>query len=76
MGKQPVLNGFCKTHSGFESRLEALESDRTEQWEVIDKLRNRLPAWATLTISLLTFALGAVITYATFAVKLSHAMPK
>ena len=66
-------NEFCKGHSGIDSRLESLEHNRDEAWGAIDKLQNRLPAWATVLISLLTFALGASMTYAALAVKLAQA---
>ena len=66
-------NNLCKSHSGFESRLENLEHNRDEMWEAIEKLRNRLPVWATVVISVLTFGLGASLTYAALAVKLAQA---
>ncbi len=63
------MEEFCKEHSGFEARLEKVEDDTEKQWTVLDKLRNRLPVWATIVISLLTFFLGATVTYAGLAVK-------
>lgn len=63
-------NNFCKAHSGIEQKIRSLESDTKDQWTAINQLRNRLPGWATIVISLLTFLLGASITYATFAVKM------
>ena len=62
-------NGLCKGHSGIEQKLKNLENDTKEQWTAINQLRNRLPVWATLVISLLTFLLGATATYAGLAVK-------
>jgi len=64
-------NSFCKAHSGIEERLSNIETETEKQWQVLDQLRNRLPVWATIVISLLTFLLGASITYATFAVKVA-----
>lgn len=64
-------NGFCKAHSGIEERISKVEIDTEKQWKILDQLRNRLPVWATIVISLLTFLLGASITYATFAVKVA-----
>ena len=64
-------NGFCKSHSGIDERLSKVEAETEKQWKVLDQLRNRLPVWATIVISLLTFLLGASITYATFAVKVA-----
>ena len=51
----------CPERSGFESRMETLERSDEKQWEAIEKLQNRLPVWATLFISFLTFLLGASI---------------
>ena len=62
-------NGFCKAHSGIEQKLKSLENDTKDQWTAINQLRNRLPVWATIVISLLTFLLGATATYAGLAVK-------
>ena len=67
---------YCKAHSGFNARLIKIEDDTEKQWKVLDQLRNRLPGWATLVISLLTFMLGASVTYAGFAVKLAQTAPK
>ena len=64
-------NNFCKAHSGIDGRLKNLESDSKEQWTAINQLRNRLPGWATLVISLLTFLLGATAMYAGLAVKVA-----
>ena len=62
-------NGFCKGHSGIDERVSKVEAETEKQWKVLDQLRNRLPAWATIVISLLTFLLGVSVTYATFAIK-------
>lgn len=64
-------NSFCKAHSGIEERVSKVETETEKQWKVLDQLRNRLPVWATIVISLLTFLLGASITYATFVVKVA-----
>jgi len=61
-------NGLCKGHSGIDERITKVEAETEKQWKVLDQLRNRLPVWATLVISLLTFLLGGAITYATFVV--------
>ena len=62
-------NSFCKAHSGIDQRLTGLENDTKDQWTAINQLRNRLPTWATIVISLLTFLLGVTATYAGLAVK-------
>lgn len=60
---------YCKAHSGIEQKLKDLEDDTKDQWTAINQLRNRLPAWATIVISLLTFLLGATATYAGLVIK-------
>ena len=65
-------NGMCKAHSGFNARLEKVEDDTEKQWDVLDKLRNRPPIWATVVIALLTGLLGASATYASLAVKIAQ----
>lgn len=55
------VNEYCPEHSGFESRMETLENSDVRQWDAIERLQNRLPVWATLFISFLTFLLGAAI---------------
>ena len=62
----------CKKHSGFEARLTEREKQDEDQWTAINNLRNRLPTWATLVISLLTFLLGCSVTLAAVANRLSH----
>ena len=64
-------NSFCKAHSGIDERILKVEAETEKQWKVLDQLRNRLPVWATIVISLLTFLLGASVTYAAFAVKVA-----
>lgn len=60
----------CPLHSGIEADVTQLKTDNEKQWAAIDQLRNRLPVWATAVISVLTFLLGAALTYAALAVKI------
>ena len=64
-------DGYCLGHSGIDERISKVETETEKQWKVLDQLRNRLPVWATIVISLLTFLLGASVTYAAFAVKVA-----
>ena len=73
MEEEKKANGLCKAHSGIDARLKTVEDETTKQWDVLDKLRNRPPVWATIVISVLTFALGASATYASLAVKIAQA---
>ena len=50
--------------ASHEEAIETLKQSDERQWEAIEKLQNRLPIWATLIFSLLTFAIGCVSTYA------------
>lgn len=58
------MGAKCEEHSGFEARLVNLEDSDKKQWTSIEKIQNRLPVWGTVVISLLTFLLGASLTYA------------
>jgi hypothetical protein len=66
----------CPEHSGFESRIETLETSDVRQWEVIEKIRNRPPAYVSFIYGFLTFLLGAMASYAHFAIKISELTKK
>ena len=44
--------------------IETLEVETEKQWKAIDRLQNRLPVWASMLISILTFTIGCITTYA------------
>jgi hypothetical protein len=44
------------------SEVGNLKSAEVEQWQAINALRNRLPTWATLGISLMAAGLASAIT--------------
>jgi len=52
-----------------ENDIETLKDSDVKQWATIEKLRNRLPIWATTLISLLTFSIGCTITYSVMLAK-------
>lgn len=61
-----------KTKCGVHDEAIAnLKQDVASQWEAIDKLRNRLPVWATVLIATLTFTLGFTLNYAVMAAKMA-----
>jgi hypothetical protein len=62
--EEQQYSNFCDAHSGVENRLKNLEDSDSKQWVTIDQLRNRLPVWGTVVISLLTFLLGCALTFA------------
>jgi len=66
----------CAEHSGIKERLTNVETAQDKQWEAIETLQRRPPVWATATISLLTFLLGASLTYAGLVMRLTHAAGK
>jgi len=50
--------------ASHEEAIGTLKVNDDNQWKAIAKLQNRLPLWATTLISILTFAIGCVSTYA------------
>jgi len=54
-----------------EARIVNLEKQDERQWEAIERLQHRLPVWATMAMSLLTFLLGSALTYAGLAAKIA-----
>ena len=48
----------CKWHQAIDVRTAANENNINKIFEVLDKVRNRLPLWATFTISLLMAIVG------------------
>jgi len=44
--------------------IKTLKDSEEKIWDAIEKLQSRLPVWATMVFSLLTFAIGCVGTYA------------
>ncbi len=50
--------------AGHSEAINTLKDSDEKQWKAIEKLQNRLPLWATTLISILTFGMGCVSTYA------------
>ena len=64
-GKKPEERiGIC------ESEIERLNESDKRQWEVIDKIQNRPPLWATTIMSFMTFLLGCSLTYIIMLMKM------
>jgi len=66
------MSDFCEAHSGILAGVKQLQKENDEQWTAINQLRNRLPVWATIVISLLTFLLGCSLTYAGLAQRMAQ----
>ena len=62
----------CPAHSGIESELQMLKESDKKQWEAIEKIMNRPPAYVSIVYAILTFLLGASVTYASMAVKIAE----
>ena len=54
------INGkqHCEAHA---VEIKALKESDRKQWEVIEKIRDRLPNWATLLIAILSSAIVGLI---------------
>jgi hypothetical protein len=52
----------CGELKVVKSRVDAMEDAEKDQWTAINALRNRLPLYATLGLSMLTFLLGGCVT--------------
>ena len=52
---------LCPAHSGFDARIKTVEDEVADHRVMLRKIQNRPPAWVTLVIGLLTFALGWTI---------------
>jgi len=62
----------CPAHSGIESEIKMLKESDKKQWEAIEKIMNRPPAYVSIVYAILTFLLGASVTYASMAVKIAE----
>ncbi len=54
-----------------EEAITTLKTSDTDQWETINKLRNRLPNWAVFLIAGLSACCGWCLHYAAVAAKLA-----
>jgi len=70
MGKEAV-GDYCPQHSGLAVDIKTLKENDKDQWDAINRLRNRPPIWATAIISLLCFLLGCSLTYAGLITRLT-----
>lgn len=52
----------CPLGAKLAAEITALQDSDSDQWRDIDRIKNRLPNWATLVISLLTTAVGILAT--------------
>jgi len=51
----------CKWHEAIDNRIETTEKNVEKLFDITDKIRNRLPLWATILISSLMAAIGYLV---------------
>ncbi len=54
-----------------ETEIDNLQKSDNRQWEILEKLQNRLPVWATVVISLLTFLLGSITGALIYSIRMA-----
>ncbi len=55
----------CVLGNNNKTRLDGLEHERDNLWHAIEEIRrklDRLPAWATLVMMVMSAAIGALLT--------------
>lgn len=67
MGVNEEQHNQCQTSIENTKDIEHLKESDKSQWGAIRALQNRLPVWATIVISLLTFLLGTAVGALYFA---------
>ena len=58
-------NQKCDDHTGCVNKIERNTMDIQKIYELIEKIRNRLPNWATALISMLTLLIGWLLSKVT-----------
>ncbi len=51
----------CNKHSGVETRIKQNEKDIGTIYEILEKVRNRLPNWMTVILSVMFLVIGWLI---------------
>jgi len=72
MEESETHNFCCMEHSGMANELENLKDSDKKQWETLEKVRDRLPNWAVLVISILVGMICVSATYAALAVRIAN----
>ena len=55
----------CDEHTGCVKEIQRNATDIQKIYELVEKIRNRLPNWATALISILTLLIGWLISKVT-----------
>ena len=53
----------CSKHSGIEAKVEQNEKDIGTIYEILEKVRNRLPNWMTVILSVMFLVIGWLIAH-------------
>jgi len=56
----------CNEHSGIVAKVNQNEKDIGTIYEILEKVRNRLPHWATILISASFLVIGWLIAFKFF----------
>lgn len=54
---------FCNEHSGCVTQIETNKDNIEKIYELIDKIRNRLPVWVTFVFMLMAGVVGWLLRY-------------
>ena len=52
----------CDDHTGCVNQINTNKENIAKIYDLIEKIRNRLPNWATVLISLLTLLIGWLVS--------------
>lgn len=58
----PRKGNICENHSGHVIQINRNTKDVETLYDLIEKIRNRLPVWATFAFMLLTLIIGWLIS--------------
>jgi len=53
----------CQWHEAHESRISKNEASIDKIYELLEKVRNRLPNWATIGFAVLSLVVGWLLRY-------------
>jgi hypothetical protein len=53
----------CSEHSGIDARVGKNEKNIDAIYEILEKVRNRLPNWATILLSVAFLVIGWLIAH-------------
>ena len=60
--EKPMAKEKCDDHTGCVNQITTNKENIIKIFELVEKVRNRLPNWATLLISVLTLLIGWLLS--------------